>query len=260
MINTTVILPKKFQPKYNYDLIRLGKNNDGGYLVSKKSIEESELLISAGISWDYSFEKNYIEMSNNKVKCFDHTINTQYYFFTWFAIFLKRILLFSGFNKICSAFKKMQRPIKFKKFIKNNKVDFFSIGLGIGDERYMSLKNVLNKFSENKKIFLKIDIEGEEYRLLDDLIKNSDLLSGLVIEFHYVDININKIENFINNFNLELVHIHINNAGPISDNKPSLLELSFAKNPNNIGEFTNKKHDLDQPNIKNKEDFHIKFE
>ena len=29
MINTTVILPKKFQPKYNYDLIRLGKNNDG---------------------------------------------------------------------------------------------------------------------------------------------------------------------------------------------------------------------------------------
>ena len=70
---------------------------------------------------------------------------------------------------------------------------FFSVGLGIGDERYMSLKNVLNKFSENKKIFLKIDIEGEEYRLLNDLIKNSDLLSGLVIEFHYVDININKI-------------------------------------------------------------------
>ena len=29
-----------------------------------------------------------------------------------------------------------------------------------------------------------------------------------------------------------MVHIHINNAGPISDNKPSLLELSFAKNPN----------------------------
>ena len=35
------MLPIIFKPKYEYNLIRLGKNNDGGYLVEKESIEIS---------------------------------------------------------------------------------------------------------------------------------------------------------------------------------------------------------------------------
>ena len=35
------MLPKNFKPKKNYDLIRLGKNNDGGYLVEKNSIKKT---------------------------------------------------------------------------------------------------------------------------------------------------------------------------------------------------------------------------
>ena len=35
------MLPAKLKPKKLYDLIRLGKNNDGGYLVCKKSIKDS---------------------------------------------------------------------------------------------------------------------------------------------------------------------------------------------------------------------------
>ena len=61
------ILPKTLKPEYNYDLIRFGKDNDGGYLISKKSITESETLISAGISWDFSFEYQYIKETNNKI-------------------------------------------------------------------------------------------------------------------------------------------------------------------------------------------------
>ena len=36
------MLPKIFKPKYEYDLIRLGKDNDGGYLVEKESIFKSK--------------------------------------------------------------------------------------------------------------------------------------------------------------------------------------------------------------------------
>ena len=36
------MLPKNFKPKKNYDLIRLGKNNDGGYLVEKNSIKNTK--------------------------------------------------------------------------------------------------------------------------------------------------------------------------------------------------------------------------
>jgi hypothetical protein len=39
------MLPIEFKPKNEYELIRLGQDNDGGYLVDKKSIEDSKSLI-----------------------------------------------------------------------------------------------------------------------------------------------------------------------------------------------------------------------
>ena len=89
-----MMVPTDFKPKFQYDLIRLGKDNDGGYLVEKNSIIASEALISAGISWDYSFEKDYINLTNKSVSCYDHTINFTHYLVTWILIFLQRVIKF----------------------------------------------------------------------------------------------------------------------------------------------------------------------
>ena len=40
------MLPKEFKPDGLFDLVRVGKNNDGGYLISKKNLEKSEYLLS----------------------------------------------------------------------------------------------------------------------------------------------------------------------------------------------------------------------
>ena len=53
------MLPKYFKPEKEYDLTRLGQDNDGGYLVEKKSIENSKSLITLGLGYDWSFEKDY---------------------------------------------------------------------------------------------------------------------------------------------------------------------------------------------------------
>ena len=39
------MLPKEFKPTHEYNLIRFGQDNDGGYLVEKNSIETSKCLI-----------------------------------------------------------------------------------------------------------------------------------------------------------------------------------------------------------------------
>ena len=52
---------KILKPKYNYDLIRIGRDNDGGYLVEKKSFENTECLISLGINDDWSFEEDFLK-------------------------------------------------------------------------------------------------------------------------------------------------------------------------------------------------------
>ena len=59
------MLPKILKPKHEYDLIRLGQDNDGGYLVEKKSTEKTKNLISFGLADDWSFEKDFKRFNQN---------------------------------------------------------------------------------------------------------------------------------------------------------------------------------------------------
>ena len=69
------MLPKELKPKHCYNLVRLGKDNDGGYLVEKDSLLNSESLISFGINLDWSFEKDFFKLKERPIHCYDHTIN-----------------------------------------------------------------------------------------------------------------------------------------------------------------------------------------
>ena len=85
--------------------------------------------------------------------------------------------------------------------------------------------------ADSQNIFLKIDIEGSEYRFLDDIIANEERITGMVLELHDCDIHLKKIQNFIKKLSLKLVHVHANNYAPIraSDGLPLALELSFSR-------------------------------
>ena len=78
---------------------------------------------------------------------------------------------------------------------------------------------------------MKIDIEGDEYRILEDIINNEKIIEGIAIEFHDVDLHLDKIIYFIKKINLTLIHIHPNNYSSYGkDGIPSSLE-NFFKNP-----------------------------
>ena len=61
------MLPKVFKPSGLYDLIRIGKNNDGGYLICKNSLTQSEYLVSFGINNDFSFEEQFFKYKKKKL-------------------------------------------------------------------------------------------------------------------------------------------------------------------------------------------------
>ena len=68
---------KVLKHKHLYDLIRLGRNNDGGYLVEKNSLKVSKALISFGLSFDWSFEKDFFYIT----QCFQ-----EFDFFPFFEL------------------------------------------------------------------------------------------------------------------------------------------------------------------------------
>lgn len=72
----TVYLPKLFQPFQCSDLIRLGKNNDGGYLVNSLDIYKSNRLISFGIGEDSSFETDFRGKKNVDVTSYDESVDS----------------------------------------------------------------------------------------------------------------------------------------------------------------------------------------
>ncbi len=72
-------LPKILKPKKSPNLIRLGRDNDGGYLVSEKTVNESKTLISFGILDDYSFENDFKKINPVSIFCYDNTVNKSFW-------------------------------------------------------------------------------------------------------------------------------------------------------------------------------------
>ncbi len=230
-------LDKTLKPKKDYKLSRIGRNNDGGYLVSENTIRETEFLVSLGINEDWSFEKSFYNIKNVKIHCYDQQNTEQMLIksiILSFVFYLRRF----NFQRIKNSITNYLDFLKFKK-----KAIFIKKKIFYNDLDKILLEN------SSEKIFLKIDIEGCEYRILEDIIKHQDRITGLVCEFHDVDLHKEVIYKFINNFKLHYVHIHPNNNGLLDkEGNPTVLELTFEKNPQIIGEEKKIPNILDQNN------------
>ena len=227
-------LPSFLKPKNTYDLKRIGRNNDGGYLIGSSSIKKTKNLVSLGIHDDWSFEKKFFDLNNEiKVFCYDDQTSIKF--------LIKKIL-----NNLIFFFSSLQ----LKKLVSSiiNLFEFIQISKKIKFTKKKINYNDLNNITENlDKIFIKIDIEGSEYRIIEDLLKIENKLVGLVIEFHDIDLHIDKIEKFMNKTKLELIHIHPNNySGLDRFDNPITIELSFEKNPTPVKDLFTIPHDLDQ--------------
>ena len=112
---------------------------------------------------------------------------------------------------------------------------------------------------------LKVDIEGDEYKVLNDIKKNSKKISFLIIELHDIHKNLGRIRNFIKKSDLKIIHIHANNYGGIDKNKnPKVIELSMINSKKfKINKILSKRRypviSLDYKNFKRRDDIKIEF-
>ena len=143
---------------------------------------------------------------------------------------------------------------------KNNKINHIKHISADNIDFHCTLSKILDDI-QHENIFLKIDVEGSEYRFLETLISNQTRISGLVIEMHDCDIHLQKIKNFITNFQLTLVHVHANNYSEVrhEDGLPLTLELTFSKYCK-LGEKPILPNTLDMPNNKDNAEINLIIE
>jgi len=271
----TVTLPELFQPKLCKDLIRVGSNSDGGYLVSKNDVLNSNFLVSLGLGLDWSFEKEFRKLNNNAlIHSYDGSTGFKYLrknsklrlkrflldpnisnFYNFFDRFIKLIDLsiFYKFNFLSNRIKHFESFVEFRPEEKPNFREMFGYQIST-----ISFDELISKYHKN--VYLSIDIEGGEYKILEKIIKNTDKISGLSIEFHFVNENLDTIQNFIEKINMNLIHLHINNFGPIINGIPQTIELSFTcSDVNNFTEPVTLPNKLDKKNDSEGYDYKLTF-
>lgn len=70
----TAQMPRLFQPFYCADLVRLGKANDGGYLINSLDISKTRHLLSFGIGSDWSFESDFVNINDCAMDSWDASV------------------------------------------------------------------------------------------------------------------------------------------------------------------------------------------
>ncbi len=244
----------RLKPKKKYGLIRIGNSNDGGYLVEKKSYDDSVFLIGLGINDDWSFEKKF----NKKFIGIDNQLCFKFLIKKFLNSFILIITNGNFFQPINYFIKIIEYSILKNSFIKATISNYDDSMMGLISLKYI-FKNILNNPKKNS-IFLKCDIEGSEYRILNDIIRYKEYITGLIIEFHDVDLHINKILEFSKEIKMNIVHIHANNFGGVDvNNDPLVIELTYSKNPDIIGMSPDIPNQLDKPNDKNNQELKLNF-
>ena len=240
--------PKNFKPLKKFELIRLGKDNDGGYLVGKKTVLKSKFLVSFGIGDDCSFEKDFLKLNEKiSIYCYDRYPLSKNYFIkeivkSFFVLDFKNI---NHFLKVREDYKKTFKKNEVKKRL----------------IRYKTLTKIINENKLSSDTFLKIDIDGAEYRILDDILEYQNMFTGIVIEFHDVDFHKERIKSFIDSLKLTLTHIHENNSSVLDlENDHTCIELTFEKDPVVLGENPVLPHALDQKCFSYLKDKQMNFE
>ena len=194
MYNPEFLLCHHFDKKQ-----RLGVKMDGGYVIAELD-GGYDCYISAGIAEEESFTQDFItkyNMNENNSFAFDGTINNYPYNYTTNISFIKK------------------------------NINYYN------DDNNTNLQYYINNY---QNIFLKMDIEGGEYPWLLHLEETQlNKFKQIVIEFHGI-----TNDNWNNKYTDKvqclkklskthyIIHAHANNYGPIVNNFPDVIELTYV--------------------------------
>ncbi len=257
------MLPKYLKPLHveKSNLIRIGPKTDGGYVVDKRILGKNKILVTCGLNDDWEFEKDYIKKNGDvSIIAFDHTVNNEFWIKRFKKDFISLLLLKKlKPNKILDVFKYLDYLLFFRK----NKIHYKK--KIVNKSKNNSQKSISEILKPLNDIVLKVDIEGDEYKILNDIKKNSKKIIFLIIEFHDIHKNLRKLQKFLNNLDLKIIHIHANNYGGISKkNVPKVIELSLINSKKiKIKKIYSKRKypivNLDYKNLKRRDEIKIRF-
>jgi len=221
-------------PQDSGDLIRVGRPFDGGYVIPRRAIQSSKVLLSFGLSRDWSFEEHFARLNGNlTVHAYDHTVSLGVFIAEFFGTIPKILLFRKGVRTLLVRARVILSYLFFFKSSDLSRRHHIEklVGSTVDGEVSADLAKSFSRLDPSEQlVFIKMDIEGSEYEVLKGIKPWVSRITGMAIEFH--DTGLRRAEflclvrQIMQDF--QVVHFHGNNcAGLSSDNLPESIEITF---------------------------------
>ena len=227
----------ELQPYRIGEMVRVGDKEDGGYVIPNHFRDSRLTLISIGLGDNWSFENQGKGIFFDKFISVDHTVSI----FNILRRLLKRFT--SKKIKLSNTYYLFKLLINYlNTFIlkRNTHVRKKLVSASTKEVRNEITLDECFSMTDGEKIVLKIDIEGDEYKIVEDVCRYSKLVDLLIIEFHQTErmnIEFSNSISMLKEF-FHLVHTHGNNFDLVADNGiPNVVELTFVNRSVFKGEY-----------------------
>jgi hypothetical protein len=259
------------------DLMRLGRDRDGGYVVPRRALDAATCLLGLGINDEWSFETDALARTGvRQLVAVDGSVGT--------GRFLRLLrhdarmalgMWLTGrwaqgahhaararhWWRTMRAFRALVRP-PGRRFVRR----MLEAAPSPSAITWPAL--VAAHVPAGARLFVKMDIEGAEYAVLPALLADADRLTGLAVEFHDVGRAWPRFREVVAALlgPFALVHAHGNNWQPLVPGTavPEVLELTFLhRGLMAADELAGEAHTplplpgLDFPNLPEREDFRL---
>ena len=259
------------------NLRRFGVPRDGGYVGPPESIANNSVIFCFGLSYEWSFETEITsQVKNTRFIAFDPTVSFGIFVIEVLKSF-KHLLNFGDNESAYRRFRVFGYRLKVVKnyvfsfyFQRNQHIKKWVKGKKVNLKNCISIAEIFFEFGKDKEIILKIDIEGDEFELLEELLKLGQIsaVRSLFIEFHDLDLNWQKFSEIVHKLKEthSLVHLHLPNMRTdlTEYGVPKFLEMTFIKsgllNTKNGHRDSLPVVDVDFPNRPECPDFKVKFQ
>ncbi len=188
--DTLDLIQRRYQPRFdNSDLMGLPVTTcgagDGRWFLCGENLSPSSVVYSVGVGYDISFDLDVINRFGCQLHAFDPTERSK----VWLS---KKDELPSQFLHHDFGLAHYSGTANFK-LPKNHSVSFTMSGevypeaeeIDNGHQAEVkTLDDIMTLLGHDEIDLLKIDIEGAEYDIIGDLVKNAPRIKQLLIEFH----------------------------------------------------------------------------
>ena len=209
------------------EMRRVGSKHDGGYVIPA-SFPEASVLISFGLGDDWAFEKQLLKDGSIKSFIFfDHTVSLRSLFRRLTSRMRLKNFALTAFLYRLKVLTLYFIDFKLKKFSHLHK----EIG-SIDDGQTRASLYEISKGISDDAFVLKIDIEGNEYKLINQIISLSHRIPLLIIEFHDTEARRELFDDALSKLSKYYVicHTHANNFEPLGgDGIPIAVEITFGR-------------------------------